>query len=107
MGDHVSADNWTHCPRCTARTVRRLEKREDEVQALYGTVSVEAFNEARKVLADAKAAFERRRPTFREDYEITGAETGTVTIAYGGSCSVCGLNLRFQIERPIPDWDKL
>jgi hypothetical protein len=102
----VSADNWAQCPRCTARATKQLEKRESEVQALYGTVSMEAFDEARKVLADAKAAFERRRPTFREDYRIDGAETGTVTVKYGGECRVCRLGLKFTTEHPIPDWNK-
>lgn len=31
-------------------------------------------------------------PTFREDYEIYGAETGELIIHYRGRCTVCGLS---------------
>jgi hypothetical protein len=41
---------------------------------------------------------------FREDYEIGGAETGTVTVSYRGECQQCGLLLEFKAEHPIPDW---
>jgi hypothetical protein len=40
--------------------------------------------------------------TFREDYEIYGAETGTVKVYYGGSCENCGLTLNFEHEHEIP-----
>ena len=86
--------------------MKQLDEREAEVQASYGTMSIEAFDEARKVIADATSAFERRRPTFREDYEITDAETGMVTVSYRGECQVCHLSLAFTTEHPIPDWDK-
>ena len=41
---------------------------------------------------------------FREDYEIYGAETGTVTVSYHGECQRCGLKLVFESTHPIPDW---
>jgi hypothetical protein len=40
--------------------------------------------------------------TFREDYEIYGAEDGTVTVTYSGSCQSCGLSLSFRDDREIP-----
>ena len=45
-----------------------------------------------------------RANEFREDYEICGAETGTVTVEYRGECQRCGLLLTFTAEHPIPDW---
>lgn len=101
----MSADNWAHCPRCTAREEKRLARREAEVQALYGTVPVEEFDKARTDLAAERTKFAARPATFREDYEIHGAESGTVTVGYHGECMDCGLDLSFQDEHPIPEWD--
>lgn len=42
--------------------------------------------------------------TFREDYEIYGAETGTVTVSYRGECQRCNLLLEFETTHPIPGW---
>lgn len=102
----MSADNWTHCPRCTLRGTQRLEARAAEVKALYGTVFVEEFDAARKSLEAERVKFGSRPENFREDYEIYGAETGTLTVSYAGSCQDCGLGLHFIDEHPIPDWNK-
>lgn len=40
-------------------------------------------------------------PTFREDYEIYGAEDGTVMVSYGGSCTTCHLTLDFKHEHNL------
>jgi hypothetical protein len=98
----MSADNWAHCPRCTQREQAKLDERAAAVQASYGKVPVEEFDEARRQHAEAVKAFERRSCTFREDYSITGADTGTVTVSYSGRCSVCRINLRFTDTHPIP-----
>lgn len=97
----MSADNWAHCPRCTRRGTERLEARETAVQALYGTVPVNEFDNARRELQAEKDKFARRDPTFREDYEIYGAETGVVTVSYSGSCRECGLQLEFCEDHQI------
>jgi hypothetical protein len=98
----VSADNWARCPRCTAWELARLDSETVKIQQLYGAVSVEEFNKASDALADDRAAFERRSANFREDYEIYGAESGSVTVSYSGSCEDCGLSLHFQEEHEIP-----
>lgn len=36
--------------------------------------------------------------TFREDYEIYGADKGTVLALYKGRCTTCGLNTSFQYQ---------
>lgn len=102
----MSADNWAQCPRCTAVRTAEFKARDAAIQASYGAVSVSEFDEARRALAADMAKFEDREPTFREDYEIYGAESGTVKVRYGGSCDDCGLSLSFDEEHPIPDWDK-
>lgn len=101
----MSADNWAQCPRCTKRGREALEARNTAVQASYGQVPVEEFDEARRQHAQAVAEFERRHPTFREDYEIYGAESGVVTAEYSGSCEACGLRLTFIHQHLIPEWE--
>lgn len=101
----MSADNWAQCPRCTAVGEAKLQARDAAVRASYGKVPVAEFDNARRQLAVDKASFERRDPTFREDYEIYGAETGSITVSYSGECRECGLRLSFTERHPIPDWE--
>jgi hypothetical protein len=101
----MSADNWAYCPRCTQHGQARLDQRAAAVQASYGKIPVEEFDEARRQHAAAVKAFEQRDQTFREDYEISGAETGAVTVGYSGSCTKCKLSLSFNFTEPIPGLD--
>ena len=98
----MSADNWAQCPRCTATGLKALDERDEAVQASYGKVPVDEFDEARRQHAAAVREFDLRHNTFREDYEIYGAEGGVITVEYAGSCSECGLELSFTDQRPIP-----
>ena len=106
----MSADNWTTCKHC--KDTRRadhdfatadLRKR---IADDYGKVPLEEWEEARRQLADLEAGiafFEKSEAnyfTFREDWEIDGAETGTVTVTYWGRCSVCGYGVKFTHEQP-------
>lgn len=102
----MSADNWAQCPRCWKRGVAKLAAQEVEARAAYGLATVDEFDRMRGELEEARRAFEVRRPTFREDYEFSGAETGTVDIDYSGACTECGLSLSFSDRREIPDLDK-
>lgn len=101
----MSADNWAHCPRCARRGCDKLDEREAAVQASYGRVPVEEFDEARRQHAGAVNVFKRRERTFREGYEISGAETGAVTVEYSGHCTKCKLSLSFNFTEPIPGLD--
>jgi len=58
---------------------------------------MEEFDRLRRE-ADTPIDHEALR-TFREDYEVYGAETGEVTASYSGRCSVCDVGLDFTIER--------
>ena len=40
--------------------------------------------------------------TFREDYEIFGAEDGVVMVTYEGHSQRCGSHLDFRHEVPVP-----
>jgi hypothetical protein len=95
----MSADNWTTCPRCTKAHEAAIDKREKAVADSYGKVPVEEFDRARQEVDSLKAT--RLDVTFREDYEIYGAEDGEVTVAYSGRCSQCGLGVKFSHVHPL------
>lgn len=94
----MSADNWARCPRCVARDAADIEVRSAAVDKAYGSVSVAEFDEMREALAASRTHHDEYNSfrTFREDYEIYGAEEGEVTVSYRGGCSTCGLRLEFE-----------
>ncbi len=104
----MSADNWTTCHACQTRRTEADDERIAEQQKLiedaYGQVSQAEYDRLRaraeSAIAEIEAAPLGR--TFREDYEISGAETGVVTVSYGGSCTVCGSGTSFEQRHPIP-----
>lgn len=98
----MSADNWARCPRCTSTGLKALAARASAVYAQYGEVPVEEYIDARRQHTEAVDEFDQRQSTFREDYEIYGAEDGVVIVDYSGSCRECGLELSFTDKRPIP-----
>lgn len=101
----MSADNWAQCPRCEVRGRAELEARETKIRESYGKIPVEQFDADRAALEQDRSDFEKRMPAFREDYEIYGAESGSVTVSYRGKCRDCGLTLQFKEDHPIPDWN--
>lgn len=94
----MSANNWAICPRCMRRAYQNADRELSAVMASYGKVSVEEFNRTRD---SVKSVREEDYRTFREDYEIYGAEIGTVQVGYSGNCGVCDLTLNFNDEHPI------
>jgi hypothetical protein len=67
----MSADNWAQCPQC-------LNKAEES----DAPIPVVGW-------------------TFREDYDISGAESGTIHVEYRGRCYECGAHCRFQFTAPV------
>jgi hypothetical protein len=67
--------------------------------ASYGKVPAGEFDQARAAVEPVREA---DYATFREDYEIHGAETGTVEVGYAGECDTCGLSLDFHDKHEIP-----
>ena len=100
----MSADNWARCPRCLQDAENALAAQGAEVDAAYGKVSVEEFDRMRDALYRAREHIngENAYRSFREDYEITGAENGEVEVTYSGECNKCGLKLKFNDSHPIP-----
>jgi hypothetical protein len=65
-----------------------------ELGQAYGTVPVEEFDKLRAA-ADAKLK-EHLPETFREDYEVYGADQGELRIYYSGCCDTCGLEHNYE-----------
>jgi len=94
----MSASNWDICPRCVHRAAQAADREADALRARYGHVPLDEFEAARAAIQPASRENYR---TLREDYEIYGASTGTVTVSYGASCETCGLALEFTDKHPF------
>lgn len=98
----MSASSYAACPRCTARAAARAQELLDAAADAYGKVGPSEYADMVSA-ASAAAVLPGNVETFREDYAVYGAETGTVTVSYGGSCEKCGLSLSFTSQHPIPE----
>jgi len=96
----MSAKNWAVCPRCRARRQQTAQRLWDAAANAYGVVPRGEYER----LYNAAAAYALRElnddraanRTFREDYEITGADDGEVVINYSGWCTKCNLSLAIE-----------
>lgn len=91
----MSATNWAVCPRCYDNLYLGTEKRNQEINSLYGKIPLEEFTKLQKEAASPPSMQDLPESsyTFREDYEIYNAESGCLVIDYHGQCTKC--NLRF------------
>lgn len=97
----MSADNWAVCPRCKKNEMNAISALDREVEMSYGEIPIDDFLVLRNKAIDRRKALPDRVATFREDYEIYGAEDGAINISYSGSCKDCGLKLKFNDYRPM------
>lgn len=84
----MSADNWAVCPRCIKMA---YEKAVADFKTTFGYTPPKE-----QILVEPKNCH-----TFREDYEIDGAEEGEVVVYYKGHCSNCQLRLEFNVSRKL------
>lgn len=98
----MSASNWTVCPRCKDRAEAARAAKLDALSKAYGSVPLDEY-EAMKADVMIDSAGEYAEQTFREDYEIYGASSGTVKVSYSGHCTECGLGTDFEDARPFYD----
>jgi hypothetical protein len=89
----MSASNWAVCPKCIAKARADARAEYRAVMESYGTIPVAEFDAKHAALKDPD---EGDYETFREDYEIYGAESGEVQVTYSGSCGTCGLNVELR-----------
>lgn len=95
----MSARSWEICPRCLKNAQTNHEAAVAAVQKMYGRIPAEDFEEAEKKL---KPVDPEEFRTFRENYEIYGAQTGLITLSYSGECQDCDLQFSF-LETRIMD----
>jgi hypothetical protein len=92
----MTASNWQICPRCRHENTKSIEE-------LYGTITLDKFMDKLHEVDD-----DEKYRTFREDYEIYGADVGLIQVDYNGECTECGLRFTFHKEFQISvlDWVK-
>lgn len=104
----MSADNWTTCYACRTKRdsdiAEQIGKEQKRLEHAYGAIPQDEYDALQAHVGATIAAIGNSllEKTFREDYEIYGAETGVVTVSYGGSCTVCGYGTSFEDQHPIP-----
>ncbi|QDF15414.1 hypothetical protein SEA_MOLLYMUR_53 [Gordonia phage Mollymur] len=106
----MSADNWATCARCSRDHLLAAAMVEEEVKLsldrAYGEVSRGEYaaleREGERKVREAREVVDYQFDTFREDYEIYGAETGTVTVGYSGQCTKCDYGVHFEYNHEIP-----
>lgn len=92
----MSADNWAECPRCRNRLDKEIKQLRTNANDAYGVVDLEQWQHLDQLAIDA--VNRDIGSTLREDYEISGAKEGCVTVSYSGHCQACSLSLKFTHE---------
>lgn len=95
----MSADNWTHCPKCVAGREAKLVAERQRIAALYGKVSVEAFESTRAGLRKLEESHPEQ--TLREDYEI-GIDNCEFSVSYSAGCK-CGFRYEFKHSAKVEE----
>jgi hypothetical protein len=95
----MSADNWTQCPRCSAKARAAFVAKTKTAAESYGKVPPSQYTRLMDEIARGAPEME---DTFREDYDI-GLRDGEFTIDYHGRCGECGLKHVFKhVEKVSP-----
>lgn len=102
----MSADRYSACPRCRHNLEQQPKDLQETAALTYGKADQKRYDEVREQLLVANAALSSMRETFREDWELYGTQSGTLTVQYHGECSVCGLKLEFTDKKVFftPDY---
>lgn len=91
----MSADNWRICPKCQESNNKQKMKKQEELDALYGKVSMAEYKKKQDNIDKLESV---ETPTeFREDYEIY-SEGMTVYVEYSGKCRDCGFKFYKKVE---------
>lgn len=91
----MGADNWTTCSNCAEVKASELQAATKALRDSYGKVPLNEFDAARERLHE-KFFATPPDSTWREDYEIFGANEGTVQVNYKGGCTKCKHSCEFQ-----------
>lgn len=87
----MSADNWTHCPKCIENFLVEKSKLEQLINTQYGRISNKEFLDAFTSLKQ----LEDPKYTLREDYEIYMEDNYHLEISYTCLCTKCGYEFKY------------
>ena len=99
----MSADNWTQCPRCYEKNMKRANELDKIAAESYGKVSVDKFDELRNEAFSFRKAItsdENIAETLREDYSI-GIQDGEFSVGYCGRCDTCGFKFEYKHKEEV------
>lgn len=106
----MSADNWTHCPKCRLEEELELKEFKRRVDEAYGKVSSADYNKLRsdyvKAVNAAEADDDYGTRTLREDYEFYGIANGVLHVDYSASCESCGWSYSLNTEYNVLEEEK-
>ena len=88
----MSADNWTECPRCLEREVKRKDELKLKAESEYGKLPKAEYLELLKRSEEQL----NTRQTLREDYEFWTDQDGEFSAKYSCRCDVCGFKHEFK-----------
>ena len=98
----MSASNFSICPRCARRHRDKATVKRREADQAYGNLPLDDWKLLDRDALEA-AVEDITRKTFREDWEVFGAEDGEVVFNYGGHCEVCSLHVDIRHTVNIPN----
>lgn len=87
----MAANNWTECPECKRRIKESISNFKDELEKLYGKISMSEYHAKLLELKHREIESNGTRETVREDYEI-GLVNGRLIIDYAAKCTALGCN---------------
>lgn len=95
----MSADNWTKCPKCLAKSRKSLQAAKKKHMDSYGKIDPDDWiRRLAKLNADEKEVERSDEPSFREDYQLGVQEDGSFYVSYSGSCRACNAVFEFKHE---------
>lgn len=95
----MSADKWTECPRCYARTEGEYEALQKRVESEYGKLPKDEYF---KLVKEAKEApCGRTDKHLRVYYNISTDQYGNFSVVYSCRCRVCAFEHTFKHEEQL------
>ncbi len=90
----MSADNWTQCPKCYAKTVKERQAALAKVEKSYGKQAMEdwLYEKSQAEAIDPEEIGE----SLREDYNCGVNGGGVFEVSYSCSCNQCDFKFSFK-----------
>ena len=92
----MSPRNWRECPACVQKEKDRTKAAETALEAAYGKVTREKYEEMKK-----ECEYQDVEESLREYYEIKPTNDGVFYVSYSCSCDNCGIEHSFKHTEDI------